>query len=189
MNAKTRALLFLGCLSLVLVSLERRQQRASVLGVLTPPVTPPITIRGDLNGDGKVDGLDFAYWKVQFVKGLMTGSEFAVWKAAFLSGVLPTPAVTATATASPRPSATSTPTVLTGCPAGKTVAFEDNFNGTKLDTTKWNYCIKESVVNGQFLNWTCRQETELAYYKNENVVVANGSVNLIAKKEPFSYTE
>ncbi len=50
----------------------------------TPIPTVPTTLSGDLNGDNKVDGLDFAYWKTKFLAGTMSGTEFNLWKQAFL---------------------------------------------------------------------------------------------------------
>lgn len=55
------------------------------------------------------------------------------------------------------------------------LVFEDNFDGTKLDSTKWNSII--GVVRDQ------NHEKEKQWYTSGNIEVNNGILKLISKKE------
>lgn len=65
---------------------------------------------------------------------------------------------------------------------GKTLAQEyklvwsDEFNGTKLDTSKWSYEI------GNRRGWGNKEKE---YYRAENAVVKDGYLTIIAKKEEY----
>ncbi|PKM78883.1 MAG: hypothetical protein CVU88_08675 [Firmicutes bacterium HGW-Firmicutes-13] len=58
------------------------------------------------------------------------------------------------------------------------LVLEDNFNGNSLDLSKWDRSFP----------WGRNTKSDDAcYYLNENVVVENGTLKLIAKKEPGYY--
>ncbi len=61
---------------------------------------------------------------------------------------------------------------------GFTLMWEDNFEGTALNTANWNYEIGTGS-NGWGNN-------ELQYYRQENTTVADGFLVITAKKESFS---
>jgi len=73
------------------------------------------------------------------------------------------------------------------CPATPyELVWQDEFSGTTLDTTYWR------TSYGNPPPWDCtlpRGEcgTELQVYRPENVVVNNGTLKLIAKKEKYIY--
>ncbi len=80
------------------------------------------------------------------------------------------------------PQVTPTPTPAGIYPVGQTgswnLVFQDEFNGTSLDSTKWWPC---------FWGWNqttgCTGSGELEWYKPQNITVANGLLTLTAKKE------
>ncbi|WP_193162320.1 PKD domain-containing protein [Microbulbifer hainanensis] len=57
--------------------------------------------------------------------------------------------------------------------------WEDNFNGTTLDTTKWEAMIGDGCNYG-ICGWG---NNELQYYQSQNATVANGVLTITAKKE------
>ncbi len=104
----------------------------------------------------------------------------------------PTSRPTATPTKNPTavPTSTSVPTtpppssnpMPNGVPGSWKLIFDDEFNGSSLDSSKW--------ITG-FPWGQTSTTTPLLYYRPENVVVSNGTVKLIAKKEAYqgkSYT-
>jgi beta-glucanase (GH16 family) len=73
------------------------------------------------------------------------------------------------------PPVTTTPPPVTGADTGVyanyTLAWSDEFNGTAVDTTKWNFETGPNVNN------------EKEYYQATNATVANGNLVITAKKE------
>ncbi|HHU37609.1 MAG TPA: glycoside hydrolase family 16 protein [Treponema sp.] len=72
----------------------------------------------------------------------------------------------------------TTPTI-----PGYTLVWADEFNGSSLDTSKWNY----DIGNGDW-GWG---NGEAQYYRAENVKVSDGILKITAKKENyagFAYT-
>ncbi len=72
-------------------------------------------------------------------------------------------------------SGTSTTTTTTSggtTAANYTLVWSDEFNGTSIDSTKWNFETGNLNVNN-----------EKEYYKAENATVANGNLVITAKKE------
>ncbi|QKX16316.1 family 16 glycosylhydrolase [Microbulbifer sp. YPW1] len=57
--------------------------------------------------------------------------------------------------------------------------WEDNFDGTTLDTSKWEPMIGDGCSYG-ICGWG---NSELQYYKAENATVANGLLTITARKE------
>ena len=81
------------------------------------------------------------------------------------------------------------PTLLLGCspksnvPAGYKLFFEDQFEGTSLSKEYWTY--ETGNGNGGWGNG------EVEYYQEENAVVKDGKLHIIAKKEEshgFNFT-
>lgn len=62
------------------------------------------------------------------------------------------------------------------CP---TPAWADEFNGTSLDESQWNYQLGDGCDIG-LCGWG---NNELQYYKKENATVSNGTLQITAKKE------
>ena len=62
------------------------------------------------------------------------------------------------------------------CP---TIVWEDNFSGTALDLTKWNYQIGDGCAEG-ICGWG---NNELQSYQEGNVTVSNGTLKITAQKE------
>ncbi|MBN8430014.1 family 16 glycosylhydrolase [Microbulbifer salipaludis] len=60
-----------------------------------------------------------------------------------------------------------------------TPVWEDNFDGTTLDTSKWEPMIGDGCSYG-ICGWG---NSELQYYKAENATVANGMLTITARKE------
>ena len=58
------------------------------------------------------------------------------------------------------------------------LVFEDNFDGSQINSDIWFTCED---------NWNRRHGTELQYYKDENIVVDNGILHLVAREEPGMY--
>src|SRR5580693_4966548 len=58
--------------------------------------------------------------------------------------------------------------------------FDDEFDGTSLNTTYWNQCYPES-----FSSWGCSNDSsiDLEWFWKNNVSVANGYLNLTAMKQ------
>ena len=68
------------------------------------------------------------------------------------------------------------------CSAGSCIlVWEDNFDGTSLDTAKWDAMIGNGCSYG-ICDWG---NNELQYYRSENAVVANGELTITAKQENF----
>ena len=68
-------------------------------------------------------------------------------------------------------------------PAGYELFYEENFDGDKLDRAVWSY----ETGNGND-GWG---NSEVEYYKEDNAVVKDGQLHIIAKKESvggFNYT-
>lgn len=55
------------------------------------------------------------------------------------------------------------------------LVFEDNFDGSRIDTGKWH-----TSTNG----WKRNHANNLHYYMDENIVVKEGVAMLVAKREP-----
>lgn len=76
----------------------------------------------------------------------------------------------------PQPANAATPTLL----------FLDGFNGTSLDTSKWNTCY--GWTNGWPL-CTNAGNPELEWYQAQNNVVSNGTLKQVARSEPTVGTD
>jgi beta-glucanase (GH16 family) len=59
------------------------------------------------------------------------------------------------------------------------LVWSDEFDGEALDQSKWSYMVGTGAEYG-IPDWG---NAELQYYKEENAVVADGMLNIIAKKE------
>lgn len=62
------------------------------------------------------------------------------------------------------------------CP---TPVWSDEFDGTSLDESKWNYQLGDGC-DISLCGWG---NNELQYYKKENITVSNGTLSITAKKE------
>lgn len=58
---------------------------------------------------------------------------------------------------------------------GWKLVFEDNFDGTQIDTSKWYTCTG---------GWKRNHANKPHYYKDENIVLKNGIAKLVVKREP-----
>jgi len=91
------------------------------------------------------------------------------------TGVPPKPTTGPAPTETPTPRPTATPT-STAIPGQSTLLFSDDFDGSSLDTSKWNTC-----------HWwgdggcTIEPNGELEWYQPENVVVSDGTLKLNAE--------
>ncbi|HEY8569970.1 family 16 glycosylhydrolase [Microbulbifer sp.] len=74
---------------------------------------------------------------------------------------------------------TSAPLALAQQCQSPAPVWEDNFDGTSLDTTKWEPMLGDGCSYG-ICGWG---NSELQYYKAENATVANGLLTITAKKE------
>ena len=61
------------------------------------------------------------------------------------------------------------------------LVWSDEFNGTAVDTTKWEYMIGDGSTYG-IPGWG---NNEKQYYRAENATVANGELTITAKQEWF----
>lgn len=61
------------------------------------------------------------------------------------------------------------------------LAWQDEFNGTSVDNSKWNY----DIGNGDW-GWG---NGESEYYRSENATVSNGQLHITARKENFGNCE
>ena len=88
-----------------------------------------------------------------------------------------TMAMTASAIAAPNAFAEpQSGTTQSGAPAGYSLAFSDEFNGSALDTSKWGY---------QYSCFDTNKHTQAQYTdSDENVSVANGYLSLTARNSP-----
>ncbi len=72
-----------------------------------------------------------------------------------------------------------------GGPSGWTQVFNDDFNGSSLDTSKWN-------TNWMGQNWwKSVADGGITYYSPNNLVVSNGTLKIVTKRESmegFKYT-
>ncbi|SDB65476.1 Por secretion system C-terminal sorting domain-containing protein [Flavobacteriaceae bacterium MAR_2010_188] len=59
------------------------------------------------------------------------------------------------------------------------IVWQDEFTGTSLDLSKWNYQIGDGCAEG-ICGWG---NNELQSYQQNNVVVSNGTLKITAKKE------
>lgn len=66
--------------------------------------------------------------------------------------------------------------IFAQCP---TVVWADEFSGTSLDVTKWNYQTGDGCAEG-ICGWG---NSELQSYQESNVTVSNGTLKITAKKE------
>ena len=64
---------------------------------------------------------------------------------------------------------------------GRVLVWEDNFDGTAVDTGKWEFMIGDGCSYG-LCGWG---NNELQYYRSENAVVADGVLTITAKQESF----
>ena len=62
-----------------------------------------------------------------------------------------------------------------------TLAWADEFDGTSVDTTKWQFMIGDGSAYG-IPGWG---NNELQYYRTNNATVANGELTITAKQESF----
>ena len=60
------------------------------------------------------------------------------------------------------------------------LVWEDNFDSTALDTSKWSYQIGNGCPD--LCGWG---NNELQYYRSENVTVSGGTLKITAKQESF----
>jgi beta-glucanase (GH16 family) len=66
------------------------------------------------------------------------------------------------------------------CPA---FIWNDEFDGTSLNTSNWEYQIGDGCdIGTDFCGWG---NQELQYYLEENVQVSNGTLKIIAKQEAY----
>ncbi|MCH5158951.1 MAG: family 16 glycosylhydrolase [Clostridiales bacterium] len=89
--------------------------------------------------------------------------------------------------------ATCNVTVTAAGPAGAektgyTLVWYDEFDGTSLDRTKWNYQTGTHDVYHNFENWNVENwgNGELQYYTEDSVTVSGGSLVITAKKQSTS---
>ncbi|MEO0338896.1 MAG: family 16 glycosylhydrolase, partial [Bacteroidota bacterium] len=66
-------------------------------------------------------------------------------------------------------------------PACPMLVWEDNFNGTDLDATKWSY----QIGDGSDLGIPGWGNQELQYYREENTTVSDGTLKITAQQESF----
>ena len=62
------------------------------------------------------------------------------------------------------------------------VVWEDEFNGTSLDESKWSFQIGDGC-DIDLCGWG---NNELQWYRRENVEVGEGTMKIVAKREKFS---
>jgi beta-glucanase (GH16 family) len=103
---------------------------------------------------------------------------------AILAAALLVPHVSQSAILLPRPppttSGTSGPPPDPGAPPSSSLpwnlSFDDEFDGTSLDQSKWSTCY----------DWSCTNAgtPELEWYQSENVSVGNGVAQLTARAQP-----
>lgn len=67
------------------------------------------------------------------------------------------------------------------CSVTCTLLWEDEFNGSAVDLTKWEFQIGDGTAFG-IPGWG---NNELQYYRAENSTVANGELTITAKNETF----
>ncbi len=65
------------------------------------------------------------------------------------------------------------------CPS---IVWADEFEGTTVDTSKWEFMIGTGADYGVPAGWG---NGELQYYRSENAEVEGGSLRIIAKSEPY----
>jgi beta-glucanase (GH16 family) len=88
------------------------------------------------------------------------------------------------ASGQPLPSATPVSTVTPHGPPGDWApTFDDEFNGTELDTSRWSTCSPNMQQN-PCSGWGGELET----YDAQNVSVSGGSLHLTARHEDSGYT-
>lgn len=94
----------------------------------------------------------------------------------------------------PRPDVSDHEDISIGTPTdpaieGKTLIWQDEFNGTQLDTSKWNY-ETGYYINDDPNSWGWGN-AELEHYTNssQNVFVQDGKLNLRALNEPKSFPQ
>jgi beta-glucanase (GH16 family) len=61
------------------------------------------------------------------------------------------------------------------------LVWSDEFNGTSVDTNKWEFMIGDGSAYGLW-GWG---NNELQYYRSQNATVANGELTITAKQESF----
>lgn len=94
----------------------------------------------------------------------------------------------------PRPDESDQEDITLGTPsdpavAGMNLHWQDEFSGTALDTSKWNYEQGYYITNDpNSWGWG---NNELQHYTNstENVFVQNGQLNIRAKNDPKSFPQ
>jgi beta-glucanase (GH16 family) len=68
------------------------------------------------------------------------------------------------------------------CPESYTLEFEDDFNGSGLDFSKWDIPYQGAAGTGSIYWWANSGTTPSISYSN-NIEVSNGTLKLIAKRE------
>lgn len=72
--------------------------------------------------------------------------------------------------------------VSAACSAGPCpLVWQDEFNGSTVDTGKWEFMLGDGCAYG-ICGWG---NNELQYYRAENATVANGALTITAKQESF----
>ncbi len=94
----------------------------------------------------------------------------------------------------PRPDVTDHDDITIGTPenaaiTGMTLVWQDEFNGTTLDTSKWNY-EQGYYISNDPNSWGWGN-AELAHYtdSSQNVFVQDGKLNIRALNEPKSFPQ
>ncbi len=67
-------------------------------------------------------------------------------------------------------------------PSGWKMIWNDEFDGSTLDTSKWNYQEGYLLEEDNIDTWGWGNQ-ELEYYTRDNVSVSNGSLNILMKKQ------
>lgn len=73
-------------------------------------------------------------------------------------------------------------------PDGWKMIFNDEFDGTSLDTSKWSY-DEGFLLDENDINTAGWGNQELEYYTRDNVSVKEGSLNINMKKQPKEFTQ
>ncbi len=87
----------------------------------------------------------------------------------------PTPTVGLSPTVTPSPTPTSAPSLTPSATLSSPPAFDDEFNGTALDSTKWSVCYP----------WDCHNDGngQLTVYSPNNLYFGSGALDIQAVKQ------